>query len=95
MVLGAKSVRSEVKFIPLRFVEATAVPVPLGNPFVKLYSTPYAVNAEQPLDGMLPAKVADEVVIADEPPVVTVGTELTPAPVAATLIAFAPAQVLG
>ena len=39
---------------------------------------------------MLPANVAELVVMADAAPVVTVGTEFTPAPVAATFTALAP-----
>ena len=76
--------------MPLKLVDGTAVPVPLGKPAVVLYSTPYAVTALQPFAGMVPANVAEVVVMADATPVVTVGTELTPAPVAAAFTAVAP-----
>ena len=68
MVFGAKPVRFDEKFIPLKLVEGTAVPEPLGNPFIKLYSTPYAVIAEHPFAGIVPATVAETVVIADAAP---------------------------
>lgn len=76
--------------IPLKLVEGTAVPLPLGKPLVVLHSIPYAVTAVQPLAGMVPAKVAVVVVMADAAPVVTVGMVLIPEPAAATLIAAAP-----
>ena len=47
------------------------------------------------MDGMVPATVAVLVVIADAAPEVTVGTELTPEPTAATLIEEAPPPPTG
>ena len=40
MVVGVRPVKLEEKFMPVRFVDATAVPLPLGKPLVVLYSIP-------------------------------------------------------
>ncbi len=81
--------------MPVKLVEGTAVPVPLGKPLVILYSTPYAVTAEQPIEGMAPARVAEVCVMALPAPLVTDAAVLTPEPTAATLVAGAPAPVTG
>ena len=69
-----------------RFVDATGVPLPFGKPAVVLYSIPYAVTAVQPADVIVPALVAELVVMALAVPVVRAGVELTPLPDAATLM---------
>ena len=88
--MGDNPARFEEKLPPAKLPEATGVPVPLGKPADVLYSIPYAVMAEQPVEVIVPAQVAELVVMALAAPVVKVGIELTPDPVAATLIAEAP-----
>jgi hypothetical protein len=61
--------------------------VPFAKPLVRLYSIPYAVTAEQPLDVIVPANVAVVVVIAEAAPVVTVGAVLIQFPITATFTA--------
>src|SRR5690606_32834581 len=74
---------------PLILVDATGVPVPLGNPTVVLYSIPYAVTAEHPSEVIVPASVAETWVIFEAAPVVNAGAFI-PEPEAATLIDVAP-----
>ena len=88
---GAKPESALLKAVPMRFVLGTAVPVPFAKPNVVLYSMPYAVTVPQmPVVLIVPATVAEEVVIAEAVPVVTIGAVSTPLPIAATLMLVAP-----